>query len=295
MKEMIKKISIESDEYECMSDALSSIKRVADYINEMQKISDSYTPIFQQMCDDNVEVDHVDVSVDNLLHYGQVIWLNYVDKNQISSWFTRQDDAKTSECDLMVFVYKRCVVLVAYESQQKKVAAKSVEDLKFSTLIPISNLLLRDHAWSDNDSGNQVWEIVDDSGKQDGEEEIVYEFQNRTSEEKKVFVNAVKESKKLNKISNSTGVLGGAGMLPRGANSLRNSISRSTPHSTSGQSESLKPKPSILPKPKQSTKRNSLLRKSNDGEDSTSPAKSPPPKPPPQTQKPPSPSPGRRK
>ena len=57
MKTMMKMMNEESDEYNCMKNALVSVERVADYINEMQRISETYTPLFQQMTHAYQEVE----------------------------------------------------------------------------------------------------------------------------------------------------------------------------------------------------------------------------------------------
>lgn len=236
-----------------MHDALMSIEKVADYINEMQRISETYTPLFQDMCKESDLVDNVDVSVDNLLHYGRASLVNTMENSKLASSMSSRKSLSSSEgaepdYELMVFIYKKAVILIDYEQKQplKKINSspgssmnsKCSADLKFYTLIPISNLLLRDHAWSDN-ANSQVWEIVD-SSEDLGDEEVVYVFKNRTSEEKKVFVNAIKESKKLNKISNSSALLGNS------RNTLKsNSLSRETSQKIPAKAM----KPPLMPKP----------------------------------------------
>ena len=47
-----------SDEFHCLNDALMSVEKVADYINEMQRISETFTPVFQELseCYEDIEV-----------------------------------------------------------------------------------------------------------------------------------------------------------------------------------------------------------------------------------------------
>lgn len=51
---MMKLMVTDSDEYQCLHGALKSVEKVADYINEMQRISETYTPIFQEMCEEYI-------------------------------------------------------------------------------------------------------------------------------------------------------------------------------------------------------------------------------------------------
>ena len=55
---MLKLMDGESEEYRCLKEALVSIEKVANYINEMQMISETYTPRFEQLCEtiEGVEV-----------------------------------------------------------------------------------------------------------------------------------------------------------------------------------------------------------------------------------------------
>ena len=47
---MLKLMEKESDEYKCLYNALRKVEEVADFINEMQRISETYTPVFQSLC-----------------------------------------------------------------------------------------------------------------------------------------------------------------------------------------------------------------------------------------------------
>ena len=58
IKEMLKLMDGESEEHRCLKEALVSIEKVANYINEMQMISETYTPRFEKLCEavEGVEV-----------------------------------------------------------------------------------------------------------------------------------------------------------------------------------------------------------------------------------------------
>lgn len=57
----------DSDEYRCLHNALNSVERVADYINEMQRISETYTPIFQELA-----TSYNDIEVSFFHYYGAI-------------------------------------------------------------------------------------------------------------------------------------------------------------------------------------------------------------------------------
>lgn len=60
MKEMLKLMDKDSAEYTCLTEALVSVEKVANYINEMQMISETYTPRFEKLCE---SVEGVEVSL----------------------------------------------------------------------------------------------------------------------------------------------------------------------------------------------------------------------------------------
>ena len=59
IKEMLKLMDKDSEEHKCLKEALVSIEKVANYINEMQMISETYSPRFEKLCE---TVEDVEVS-----------------------------------------------------------------------------------------------------------------------------------------------------------------------------------------------------------------------------------------
>ena len=54
---MLKYMKPDSEEFKCLHDALSSIEKVANYINEMQRISETYTPFFEELCKASADIE----------------------------------------------------------------------------------------------------------------------------------------------------------------------------------------------------------------------------------------------
>ncbi|XP_065649566.1 protein still life, isoform SIF type 1 isoform X6 [Hydra vulgaris] len=199
IKTMMKYMLKDSEEYLCMNNALTSIEKVANYINEMQRINETFTPLFQDLAKQCPYVESADLIVDNLTHFGRVQWLNEKAYSSNRGSLVQQDVVE----NMTVFVFKKAVILLMCEMKSrssKKILSTSSNivkndlEVRFSTIISLNCLILRDHAWSQNES-NQAWEIVD---KSQGNE-VVYAFINSTAEEKKVLINAIKESLKLYK------------------------------------------------------------------------------------------------
>nr|XP_047129033.1 protein still life, isoform SIF type 1-like isoform X3 [Hydra vulgaris] len=199
IKTMMKYMLKDSEEYLCMNNALISIEKVANYINEMQRINETFTPLFQDLAKRCPYVESADLIVDNLTHFGRVQWLNEKAYSSNRGSLVEQDVVE----NMTVFVFKKAVIFLMCEMKSracKKILSTSSNivkndlEVRFSTIISLNCLILRDHAWSQNES-SQVWEIIDKSQ----DDEVVYAFINSTAEEKKVLINAIKESLKLYK------------------------------------------------------------------------------------------------
>uniref|UniRef100_T2MD90 T-lymphoma invasion and metastasis-inducing protein 1 n=1 Tax=Hydra vulgaris TaxID=6087 RepID=T2MD90_HYDVU len=93
IKTMMKYMLKDSEEYLCMNNALISIEKVANYINEMQRINETFTPLFQDLA-------------------------------------------------------KRCPYVEILSTSSNIV--KNDLEVRFSTIISLNCLILRDHAWSQN-------------------------------------------------------------------------------------------------------------------------------------------------
>merc|ERR1719450_1482054 len=155
---MMKMMTPDSDEYNCMKNALVSVERVADYINEMQRISETYTPIFQEMSEAYSDVEKSDVGVDNLLHYGRVQWSNHNTTNHITeqigknvAWNdTNNNDVNKGNAEnLTIFIFKNVIVLISDDPNLRKKMSLSVSftsvttaDIKFHVMIPVTHLTL---------------------------------------------------------------------------------------------------------------------------------------------------------
>ncbi|XP_065649567.1 protein still life, isoform SIF type 1 isoform X7 [Hydra vulgaris] len=178
IKTMMKYMLKDSEEYLCMNNALTSIEKVANYINEMQRINETFTPLFQDLAKQCPYVESADLIVDNLTHFGRVQWLNEKAYSSNRGSLVQQDVVE----NMTVFVFKKAVILLMCEMKSrssKKILSTSSNivkndlEVRFSTIISLNCLILRDHAWSQNES-NQAWEIVD---KSQGNE-VVYAFIN---------------------------------------------------------------------------------------------------------------------
>jgi len=207
IKEMLKLMDGESEEHRCLKEALVSIEKVANYINEMQMISETYTPRFEKLCEAVEGVESNEMGVDNLLHYGKIRWLHGSDKESgsatIRNNFITGKGKRENESDSTLFIFKKAIVLVAYDQKVRKkgnspsssLKVKGTDEVKFQILIPIWSVLIRDYAWSSNDT-NHIWEIVDTDSQGTGQE-TSYTFVNRSAEDKRLYVMAIKEATRI--------------------------------------------------------------------------------------------------
>jgi len=97
-----------------LTDALQSMERVAEHINEMQRIHEEYGAIFEHLCRQNQKTckAQIDLSPGDLLHYGGVEWLNIADfLGKIK---------KGLELHAMCFVFRTAVVFLCKERLRHK-------------------------------------------------------------------------------------------------------------------------------------------------------------------------------
>lgn len=127
------------EEHRHLNEALKAIERVAEHINEMQRIHEEYGAIFdhlQRQSFKSLKV-HIDLSPAELLHYGGVEWLNiheYLGKIK-----------KGLELHAMCFVFKSAVVFLCKErirQKKKLVVSRRLQCLPSIKFEPFDNLLL---------------------------------------------------------------------------------------------------------------------------------------------------------
>ena len=95
-------------------DALQCMERVAEHINEMQRIHEEYGAIFEHLFRQHQKLSkqQIDLSPGDLLHYGGVEWLNIADfLGKIK---------KGLELHAMCFVFRTAVVFLCKERLRHK-------------------------------------------------------------------------------------------------------------------------------------------------------------------------------
>jgi hypothetical protein len=103
------------------------MERVAEHINEMQRIHEEYGAIFEHLQRQHQKASKtpIDLSPGDLLHYGGVEWLNIADfLGKIK---------KGLELHAMCFVFKTAVVFLCKERlrHKKKLIVRSFLDFYF--------------------------------------------------------------------------------------------------------------------------------------------------------------------
>ncbi|GBN97476.1 Protein still life, isoform SIF type 1, partial [Araneus ventricosus] len=117
-----------SEEHQHLAEALKGMERVAEHINEMQRIHEEYGAIFDHLHRQHLKSSkqHVDLSPGELLFYAGVDWLN------ISEFLGKIK--KGLELYAMCFVFKTAVVFLCKEKirQKKKLMVRALFHLDIS-------------------------------------------------------------------------------------------------------------------------------------------------------------------
>ncbi|KAF8767388.1 Protein still life like protein [Argiope bruennichi] len=184
-----------SQEHLHLSEALKGMERVAEHINEMQRIHEEYGAIFDHLSRQHYKSSrqHVDLSPGELLYYGGVEWLN------ISEFLGKIK--KGLELHAMCFVFKAAVVFLCKERirQKKKLMGGSsksgsteVEIIRYQVLIPVTEVQVRAGCVKEGDS-HFLWELIHLRSQLQRRSEKIYQLSNSTSEFRNAFLRTIRQ------------------------------------------------------------------------------------------------------
>ncbi|XP_035224878.1 protein still life, isoform SIF type 1-like isoform X3 [Stegodyphus dumicola] len=184
-----------SEEHQHLAEALKGMERVAEHINEMQRIHEEYGAIFDHLHRQHLKSSkqHVDLSPGELLFYAGVEWLN------ISEFLGKIK--KGLELYAMCFVFKTAVVFLCKEKirQKKKLMGSSsknstseVEIIRYQVLIPVTEVQVRSSTLKDGDS-LFLWELIHLKSQLQRRSEKVYQLSNSAAELRNSFLRTIRQ------------------------------------------------------------------------------------------------------
>ncbi|RWS12669.1 hypothetical protein B4U79_00153 [Dinothrombium tinctorium] len=202
-----------SDEHKHLSQALKGMERVAEHINEMQRIHEEYGAIFDHLQRQHLKSSKqmIELSPVELLYYGGVDWMN------ITEFLGKIK--KGIDLHTMCFVFKQAVVFLCKERirQKKKLVVKKqtgvsnkvseVEIIRYQVLIPVTEVQVRaTSVRSDINTSNEpgtatthfLWELIhlrctQMSGGTQRRTEKVYQLSNSTNEFRNCFLRTIRQ------------------------------------------------------------------------------------------------------
>ncbi|CAH2992191.1 unnamed protein product [Chilo suppressalis] len=184
-----------SEEQNHLIDALKGMEKVAEHINEMQRIHEEYGAIFDHLFRQHQKSckQPIDLSPGDLLYYGGVEWLN------ISDFLGKIK--KGLELHAMCFVFKSAVVFLCKERlrQKKKLMGVSsknnsneVEIIRYQVLIPVTEVQVRASSAKDMDS-HFLWELIHLRSQLQRRSEKVYVLSNSTADFRNAFLKTIRQ------------------------------------------------------------------------------------------------------
>ncbi|KAL1138853.1 hypothetical protein AAG570_008915, partial [Ranatra chinensis] len=184
-----------SDEHLHLVEALKGMEKVAEHINEMQRIHEEYGAIFDHLFRQHQKSckQPIDLSPGDLLYYGGVEWLN------ISDFLGKIK--KGLELHAMCFVFKSAVVFLCKERlrQKKKLMSVSskgnsneVEIIRYQVLIPVTEVQVRASSAKDMDS-HFLWELIHLRSQLQRRSEKVYVLSNSTADFRNAFLKTIRQ------------------------------------------------------------------------------------------------------
>ncbi|KAL4706580.1 hypothetical protein ACJJTC_015778, partial [Scirpophaga incertulas] len=184
-----------SEEQTHLIEALKGMEKVAEHINEMQRIHEEYGAIFDHLFRQHQKSckQPIDLSPGDLLYYGGVEWLN------ISDFLGKIK--KGLELHAMCFVFKSAVVFLCKERlrQKKKLMgvssknnANEVEIIRYQVLIPVTEVQVRASSAKDMDS-HFLWELIHLRSQLQRRSEKVYVLSNSTADFRNAFLKTIRQ------------------------------------------------------------------------------------------------------
>ncbi|XP_055912609.1 protein still life, isoform SIF type 1 isoform X2 [Eupeodes corollae] len=184
-----------ADEHLHLVEALKGMEKVAEHINEMQRIHEEYGAIFDHLFRQHQKSckQPIDLSPGDLLYYGGVEWLN------ISDFLGKIK--KGLELHAMCFVFKSAVVFLCKERlrQKKKLmgvsnknAPNEVEIIRYQVLIPVTEVQVRASSAKDMDS-HFLWELIHLRSQLQRRSEKVYVLSNSTADFRNAFLKTIRQ------------------------------------------------------------------------------------------------------
>ncbi|EDX09341.1 GD13896 [Drosophila simulans] len=184
-----------ADEHVHLCEALKGMEKVAEHINEMQRIHEEYGAIFDHLFRQHQKSckQPIDLSPGDLLYYGGVEWLN------ISDFLGKIK--KGLELHAMCFVFKSAVVFLCKERlrQKKKLmgvssknATNEVEIIRYQVIIPVTEVQVRASSAKDMDS-HFLWELIHLRSQLQRRSEKVYVLSNSTADFRNAFLKTIRQ------------------------------------------------------------------------------------------------------
>jgi len=173
-----------------ISEALTKMERVAEYINEMQRIyeehGDTFESLQQKWMNSGVNLD-----LNTLLMCGEVEWLNAGEDSANGGGNSRKKSSQIAiEC--VCFVFETAIVLLGNKDQKIKKSKVANESI-LQRVIPINEVEVNG---SDQGSTDQrfLWVLIHIEAKGNETRERIYHFSNRRPEVKSQFLKAIRRA-----------------------------------------------------------------------------------------------------
>ncbi|KAL5457455.1 hypothetical protein EMCRGX_G034715 [Ephydatia muelleri] len=181
-----------SEERHQLLDAIESTDRAANYINEMQRVCETYSSLFDGLLRESKMSDYgVSVNVGQLRCHGEVMWLNQKDELLGRAWKKGQGP------NVLCFVFNSCLILLQKEKKGRRRTSKTklsseltADEVKHKILLPC--LLCRVQDLPDSDGVTNMWQLLYKG--QPSLPAVSYLFRSNSVEQKATMVHLVRDS-----------------------------------------------------------------------------------------------------
>lgn len=184
----------DSKERNQLMDTITDVVKVTEYINEVQRITESYAQLFDQLLKESGLAEFgVSVRVSQLQSHMTAMWLNPKGHGLTKTWRKGQGP------DIHCFIFNTVLVLLCVDQPTKKRVSKAsirdgmitTDDITHSILLPLAQCKVND--LPDSDGVTAMWQVVQ-KGRQMNSKSTTYLFRSQTSQAKAVVVETLHQA-----------------------------------------------------------------------------------------------------
>jgi hypothetical protein len=185
----------DSDEHRQLTEMISSVAVVTEYINEVKRVTELYADAFDLLLERSGLAEFgISVRVNHLLCHVTVMWLNPLGGGGGGGKGWKKGQGP----NMHLFVFNTNITLMQLEGQKGKAGKLRlsqepvhIDDVIYDALLPLAQCKVND--LPDSDGVSSMWQVVH-KGRQSNSQTITYILRSRSPKEKENVIQMLQEA-----------------------------------------------------------------------------------------------------